>query len=736
MSIDTVNDLPPRVQYTATAGQDEFPYTFPIFQDADLVVDVDGVVQVIVTDYTVSGATDDTGGFVTFTTPLTGGEIVTIYRETVIERTSDFPQNGPWFSSAVNDELDRLTIIAQEQRAALQRAIRFPMSAPQGSSDLELSPIANWFERFLYINGSGDLEPAAGVSAVPVTQSLIGTLLYPVTDAETASLITIVSQQYPPYHVFRYMTSAQIEAVQERTLAEDVTTVLQNWLDLCFSAQSDAELPAGDYRTSSELLVNLPGNRTTQSFRLRGAGEFGTRIVRVGSQTSMLKFNGGGGPSEAQLSLSGFAVLGDLVGASPILLDCDAITIRDCAIWSVSGVRTQYCRVNLLLDGALIGYVLNSNLSDGRVGIRTTNSGGLSDCNTITLAGCTRINNNREHGIDIGYASMLYATAGVNVERNGVAAATVTISNASPGVVTHTAHLLLVNMPVKLTTTGALPTGLTAGTTYYVKTVLTADTYTLSATPGGVAINTSSAGSGAHTCTPQTHGVIIRDTCDNLVGVAAVHLQGLWIEANVGGWGIYNEGLSEGAVTIEKCEILQANAIKSAGGRSIAIRDMAHSANSEYDIVSEFGEIRNVALSAITDGITYPDFVNVRTGATTHANGRVSSYTGTLTECTTSPTAPIRSIQKGKTVELYLEQALTATSANTNLPTITGMPANIRPSASKSGIGVNTDASADKMSQITVLSTGVIQLANAFSSTFTAAGTKGSQFFRLRYEIA
>lgn len=79
------------------------------------------------------------------------------------------------------------------------------------------------------------------------------------------------------------------------------------------------------------------------------------------------------------------------------------------------------------------------------------------------------------------------------------ASATATISVASPGVVTDTAHGLAVNTPVKFSTTGALPTGLTAGTTYYVKTVVSTDTYQLSATPGGTAINTSGTQSGVHT---------------------------------------------------------------------------------------------------------------------------------------------------------------------------------------------------------------------------------------------
>lgn len=79
--------------------------------------------------------------------------------------------------------------------------------------------------------------------------------------------------------------------------------------------------------------------------------------------------------------------------------------------------------------------------------------------------------------------------------------ATVTISNASPAVVSWASHGLDVDTAVVFTTTGTLPTGLTAGDTYYVKTVLTDGTFTVAATKGGTVINTSGAGSGTHTAT-------------------------------------------------------------------------------------------------------------------------------------------------------------------------------------------------------------------------------------------
>ncbi len=87
-----------------------------------------------------------------------------------------------------------------------------------------------------------------------------------------------------------------------------------------------------------------------------------------------------------------------------------------------------------------------------------------------------------------------------------VTTATVTMAVATPGVVTWTAHGLPANTAVVFTTTGGLLTGLVAGTTYYIKTVLTADTFTVSATIGGSAIAFSSTQSGVQTGTTEPAG--------------------------------------------------------------------------------------------------------------------------------------------------------------------------------------------------------------------------------------
>lgn len=75
---------------------------------------------------------------------------------------------------------------------------------------------------------------------------------------------------------------------------------------------------------------------------------------------------------------------------------------------------------------------------------------------------------------------------------------TATITIASPAVVTAAAHGLVEGQKIRLTTTGALPTGLAIATDYFVR-YLTTSTFNLSATPQGALINTTGSQSGTHT---------------------------------------------------------------------------------------------------------------------------------------------------------------------------------------------------------------------------------------------
>ncbi|MDB5610372.1 MAG: hypothetical protein JWP25_7272 [Bradyrhizobium sp.] len=110
------------------------------------------------------------------------------------------------------------------------------------------------------------------------------------------------------------------------------------------------------------------------------------------------------------------------------------------------------------------------------------------------------------------------------------AASTVTISIGTPATITDVGHGKSANSPVTFTTTGALPTGITAGTTYYVEGAsITSNTYQIATSianaVAGVAVATSGAQSGAHTCTGNAN--LTTNVAKDIIGVPLT--AGEWI---------------------------------------------------------------------------------------------------------------------------------------------------------------------------------------------------------------
>ncbi len=98
-----------------------------------------------------------------------------------------------------------------------------------------------------------------------------------------------------------------------------------------------------------------------------------------------------------------------------------------------------------------------------------------------------------------------------------------TISVAKPAVVTAPGHGVATNDPVVFATTGTLPSPLVVGTTYFAIRY-SADTFGLSLTPYGGAIETKTAGSGTHLVTAKTSlkgcYVTVTTTDEALIGRA------------------------------------------------------------------------------------------------------------------------------------------------------------------------------------------------------------------------
>lgn len=147
--------------------------------------------------------------------------------------------------------------------------------------------------------------------------------------------------------------------------------------------------------------------------------------------------------------------------------------------------------------GTVAGDAMLKSLGDFYLGKGTSVGIKISTGGATDVTG-TATNNNAASGIVGEYV----ATAGAT---NSNANATVTMTIAVPAVVTWTAHGFSVGAfttALKFTTTGALPTGVTSGTTYYLKAI-DANTFNIATSAdnalAGTFITTTGSQSGVHT---------------------------------------------------------------------------------------------------------------------------------------------------------------------------------------------------------------------------------------------
>jgi hypothetical protein len=278
MSIDTVNDIAPRRQYVAAAAQEDFDYPFPIFEDEDLVVDVDGTTFALNTDYTVTGEGEDAGGTVSFGTPMTGGEVVTIYRDIAIARDTDFQQNGPFRAAAINNELDKAFLIMQELESKIGRSLRLPLTAEATDAQMELSPLANWLGKYITINSLGAPEPADLVTGT-LSQSTITALLYPQTTAEGTATVTPANRAVPSHDNIGivYVDRYGINTVPGTT---DMSTALQNAVTVGLATGCPVRFGRGAYKIGTPPVFGASG--LMRSIDIGGVGT-GTQVINAAS---------------------------------------------------------------------------------------------------------------------------------------------------------------------------------------------------------------------------------------------------------------------------------------------------------------------------------------------------------------------------------------------------------------------------------------------------------------------
>ena len=161
----TISSTTTRNDATGNGATSVYPFTFKIFNKADLKVtkrDTDDVEYLLTvdTDYAVSGVGDTSGGSITLVAGnLPSGWKLTIRRVRPLKQETDIRNQGDFYPEVHEDALDGLVMQNQAQQNELDRALKLPETVTGVSAELPV-PVA---KRVLRWNSS-----ATGVEGVDV----------------------------------------------------------------------------------------------------------------------------------------------------------------------------------------------------------------------------------------------------------------------------------------------------------------------------------------------------------------------------------------------------------------------------------------------------------------------------------------------------------------------------------------------------------------------------------------
>jgi hypothetical protein len=168
MSLTEVLDAQTYIEYTANvAGATTYDFPFVIFETSDVSVIRNGTKLTNGLDYTVSGVLNNTGGSITLTVGSTVGDLLTIYLDIPISRTTAIPQNGLFASASFNLELNKIYVVMQVLRDMIRHCLRLPVDMKATTSQLLLKA-STWANSFLFFDSNGIPTPvtAAGIAAI------------------------------------------------------------------------------------------------------------------------------------------------------------------------------------------------------------------------------------------------------------------------------------------------------------------------------------------------------------------------------------------------------------------------------------------------------------------------------------------------------------------------------------------------------------------------------------------
>lgn len=224
------------------------------------------------------------------------------------------------------------------------------------------------------------------------------------------------------YSLMGFVSQASKAAIRNGTSTVDQSAAITDWLTAAYSeSMRGGYVPRGIYPVIAGATLTMTGNRINQGMTIRGAGRYGSRIVKLSGLNAPLTFQSSSpttAHTDAQLVIEDLGLFGASKGSH-------GLSLQGIAGFHLNRLLIRAFDTGLKLDSSLVGRVSMCEVTDNNIGIITRRSGTAAYCNAIRFEGGV-VKYNSTRGMDIGHASGIWIGGGIDIERNGTALAATT----------------------------------------------------------------------------------------------------------------------------------------------------------------------------------------------------------------------------------------------------------------------------------------------------------------------
>lgn len=196
MTVPTTNNT---VVFNGNGVTTVFPFGFPFKANGDIKLyskDASGVVQPVLSGFTLTGAGSPNGGTVTMAAaPATGTKLV-IAREMVIKQLIDLRNQGKFFPETHEEAFDILTMLIQQVSERVDRAVKVDISG-DSNPDALIQGINN-VAAAAQASASASASSAAAASGSASAAGSSAGLAQSIADSLTGSAVPLFAVQWWP----------------------------------------------------------------------------------------------------------------------------------------------------------------------------------------------------------------------------------------------------------------------------------------------------------------------------------------------------------------------------------------------------------------------------------------------------------------------------------------------------------------------------------------------------------